>query len=279
MRKILIIILSLCTIAFGLTQLDTENADRDLTSQVTVLTHTPSATEPMQCQGLIYLGDGSKNLSGKSGTFQVEVTIGGRTLQPTPQRVFFDTATSSCIYTPIFPVPDNNEVVIKVLSPISNDTDVDVTAYLYSLDPQITAIKAKTDLITILDTTVKDANDANNFTIEDGTDVNDAYWFHVIMVEDADGNQSKEVRWIDQYDENSGDPNVWVDEPFSFTPAANDIVHIMGTSYGGYLYSLYQSIRQRSLIINIIDGTGSGTSTSQQYIIKEEETGELMPGI
>jgi hypothetical protein len=42
----------------AINQLDTENADRDLTSLVTVLTHTPSATENTLCQGYIKLGDG-----------------------------------------------------------------------------------------------------------------------------------------------------------------------------------------------------------------------------
>jgi hypothetical protein len=117
------------------------------------------------------------------------------------------------------------------------------------------AIKYKTDLITIQDTVVKDANDANNFTIEDAIDVNDALWFHIIMVIDADDSHP-ELRFIDRYDENSTDPNVWVDETFGFTPAAGDVVHIMGTGYGGFLYRIMNNLNQTKGTLNVIDATG-----------------------
>ena len=288
--------------SWGLTQLDSENADRNLTSQVTVLTHTPSTTVPMQCQGLIHFGDGAKNLSGNSGSFRISITVGGQTIQPDPQMVYFSTSARSSAYTPIFPVPANQEVVVKVLSPISADTDVDVTAYLFSLDPQINAIetdtneiqtdqkdggrldliwdaiKYKTDLITILDTTVADTNDANNFTLSAGVDVNDALWFHTIMVTDADDSHS-ELRWIEWYDENSGDPNVWVDEPFSFTPAAGDVVHVLGTGYGGYLYDIMTGVNQTKGTTTIIDATTSirrSAGTRSVGIVEESIT--EMPG-
>jgi hypothetical protein len=184
--------------------------------------------------------------------------------------------------------------VVKFPSLYNNYNDADINLILEDtnelqtdwtdggrLDLLIDAIKYKTDLISLVDTTVKDSNDANNFTIEDGTDVNDAYWFMAIIVEDADGNSSKEIRWIDRYDENSADPNVWVDEQFSFTPATGDVVHIMGTCYGGYLDMIYNFVRQSKAVINYIDGTGSGTSrTGTQYIYKEEEYSEgIIPGI
>jgi len=91
-------------------------------------------------------------------------------------------------------------------------------------------------------------------------DVNDAYWFLAVQVEDADGNNSKEIRWVDQYDENSGDPNLWVDEPFSFTPATGDVVHIMGTCYGGYLYDIMSNLDQTRGVLNVIDTTGSSSA-------------------
>lgn len=127
------------------------------------------------------------------------------------------------------------------------------------LDLLIDLIKYKTDLISLVDTVVKDSNDANNFTIEDGTDVNDAYWFMAVQVEDADDNLSKEIRWINFYDENSGDPNIWVDEPFSFTPAVGDVVHVMGTTYGGFLYRIMKKLDQTKGVLNVIDRTKSGT--------------------
>ena len=42
-------------------QLDTENADLDISSLITVLTDTPDASNPMICQGLVCLGDGAKD--------------------------------------------------------------------------------------------------------------------------------------------------------------------------------------------------------------------------
>ena len=116
-------------------QLDTENADRDLTSQVTVLTDTPDASNPCLCQGLILLGDGAKDLDGTGGDFEITITIGGQTLEPDPQTVTFSTATQTSIFTTAFPVPANAEVVLKVKSPNGADTDVDVTAYLYDVGP------------------------------------------------------------------------------------------------------------------------------------------------
>lgn len=115
-------------------QLDTENADRDLTSLVTVLTDTPDASNPILCQSYIAFGDGSKDLDGTGGNFEVTITVGGQTIEPDPNIYTFSTATRTGIWTESFPVPANNEVVIKVKSPNSGDTDVDVTAYLYQLD-------------------------------------------------------------------------------------------------------------------------------------------------
>jgi hypothetical protein len=114
-------------------QLDTENADRNLTSLITVLTHTPSALLPFRCQALVKLGDGAKNLDGTGGDFQVVVTVGGQTVQPSPQTVTFSTAVRAAIFTSEFPVPAGEEVVVRVLSPNAGDTDVDVTAYLYDV--------------------------------------------------------------------------------------------------------------------------------------------------
>jgi len=116
-----------------LVQLDTENADRDLTAQVTVLTHTPDASNPMWCAGLIYFGDGAKNLDGTGGSFEISVQVGSQVLEPDPQTVTFSTATRTCVYTTPFLVPANTQVLLKAKSPNGADTDVDVTAYLYDV--------------------------------------------------------------------------------------------------------------------------------------------------
>jgi len=113
--------------------LDSENADRDLTSQVTVLTDTPDAANNILCQGLIYFGDGVKNLDGTGGGFELTITVGGQAVEPDPQIIWFSTAVRSAVFTHIFSVPANEEVILKVKSPNGADTDVDVTAYLFDV--------------------------------------------------------------------------------------------------------------------------------------------------
>ena len=120
----------------AIVQLDTENADRDLTSQVTVLTDTPDASNPMVCQGLIMFGDGVKDLDGTGGDFELTVTVDGQTIEPDPQVVEFSTAIRTGVWTTPFPVPANAEVILKAKSPNGADTDVDVTAYLYDTSAQ-----------------------------------------------------------------------------------------------------------------------------------------------
>jgi len=122
-------------------QLDTENADRDLTSVVTVLTHTPSASLPLRCQGLILLGDGVKDLCGTGGDYELTVSIGGNIAEPGPQVIVFGTSTRSTVWTSEFPVPANAEVLLRVKSPNATDIDVDVTAYLYDVDSLTAADK------------------------------------------------------------------------------------------------------------------------------------------
>jgi len=117
----------------AVTLLDTETADRDLTSLVTVLTDTPDATNAMLCQGLIVFGDGTKDLDGSGGTFDFVITVNGQTVQPSPQGIVFGTEVRSSAWTSIFPVPAGEEVVLRVKSPNGADTDVAVTAYLYDI--------------------------------------------------------------------------------------------------------------------------------------------------
>lgn len=113
----------------SLKQLDTENADRDITSLITVLTHTPTVNA--MCIGLIKLGDGAKNLDGTGGDFQLVITVGGQTVEPSPQTIAFSTAVRGMVWTTPFPVVANDEVIMRVLSPNGADADVDVTAFLY----------------------------------------------------------------------------------------------------------------------------------------------------
>lgn len=114
-------------------QLDSENADRDLTSSVIVLTDTPSATLDMLCQGYVAFGDGTKDLDGAGGNFELVVTVGGQTVQPSPQMINFGTEIRSGIWTTVFPVPANQEVILSIESPNAADNDVDTTAYLFDV--------------------------------------------------------------------------------------------------------------------------------------------------
>jgi hypothetical protein len=115
--------------------LDTENADYDLTTEQTVLGHTPSATLNMWCQGYIELGDGTKDLDGSGGNFELAILNGGQSIQPRPQTIAFSTHVRAAIWTDPFPVPANKNVLLKIKSPNAGDTDVDVTAYLFDIQP------------------------------------------------------------------------------------------------------------------------------------------------
>lgn len=139
----------------NISQLDTENADRNLTSIVTVLTDTPDVSNPVMCQGLVYFGDGSKDLDGTGGFFELTITVGGQTVQPGPQVINFGTAARSSVWTSQFPVPASAEVVLRAKSPNAADTDVDVTAYLYDVFPVNVASGAvEANLVSILGTAI-----------------------------------------------------------------------------------------------------------------------------
>ena len=119
----------------AITELDTENADRNLTSEVAVLTNTPDASNAILCQGIIYLGDGTKDLTATGGDFTVRVTVGGNTINGGGETRTLGTQVRATIVTEEFPVPANAEVIIYVTSPNGGDTDVGVTAYLYDVGP------------------------------------------------------------------------------------------------------------------------------------------------
>lgn len=196
-------------------QLDTENADLNLTAQVTVLTDTPDAANPMLCQGLIFLGDGAKDLDGTGGDFEYTVTIGGVVVEPEPQVVDHSTATRTAIWTKQFPVPANTEVILRVKSPNGADTDVDVTAYLYQVDAvDVVAISA-------------DATAANNLeAVLDGTGA-------VLTLSQLRVNSAAAGGAVDI--DNSGGPGIKVDgttHGAEIAASAGPGVEIDGTTFG-----------------------------------------------
>ena len=128
-------------------------------------------------------------------------------------------------------VQDANDNVTSILE----DTGTTLPSLINDVNNYIS------DLTILLETTVKDANDANNFTLTAGPDVNDAYYYHTIRVEDANDSHS-ELRYIADWEYDGSDPNITVDFPFSFTPAAGDKVWVLGNTYGGLLQWIYNKI-------------------------------------
>ena len=118
-----------------ITQLDTENADVDISQEYAlVLTDTPDTVVPVECQVLLLLGDGAKDLDAAGGTYIVNIHIGS---QSGFEESFVVTAADirSAFWSKKFPVPANTEVKVYLYSPLAADTDVDVIAYLYDVDP------------------------------------------------------------------------------------------------------------------------------------------------
>lgn len=122
----------------ALYQRDSENADRDLTSLVTVLTDTVDVSGQYVVR--IKLGDGAKGLDGTGGDFELTITIDGYTAQPDPQTITFSTATKSYVETTPFTVLSGEEVIAKILSPNAADTDVGVIANLHDVTRALPAV-------------------------------------------------------------------------------------------------------------------------------------------
>jgi hypothetical protein len=117
-------------------ELNSTNNDYNLTTQQTVLTDTPDASNAMLCQAFISIGDGSKDLHTNAVNLEIEISVGGQTLLPQTQQVYKAAAVLRAgIWSSIFPVPANNQVLVKLKSLNSSDADVDVTAYLYDVFP------------------------------------------------------------------------------------------------------------------------------------------------
>ena len=138
--------------------LDSENSDYDLTSLTTVLTHTPSVASPMRCQVLLKIGDGSKDLDGSGGAFDIGITVGGVKVEPYPEAVYFATRDSGdsarlAWWSQEFPVVANDAVTVTLMSPNAADTDVDVVAYLYDVNAvDVIAVSGDTTVADNLET-------------------------------------------------------------------------------------------------------------------------------
>jgi len=96
-------------------QLDYENDDYDLTSQQTVLTHTPDVSNATLCSVLLLIGDGTKDLDSDGGGLELQITVDGCTWQGDVQDIAY-TVDQVMLSTDSFNVPTNKEVVVKLES-------------------------------------------------------------------------------------------------------------------------------------------------------------------
>jgi len=110
---------------------DNENADFDLTSVQTVLTHT--LTEDGLYVARLQIGDGVKDLDASGGGFELTIVIDGNTVEPGPQTITFGTNARSSAISATFVGKVGEQVLLKLKSPNAGDTDVDVTADLFAL--------------------------------------------------------------------------------------------------------------------------------------------------
>ncbi len=109
------------------------NGDYDLATGANVYQATPSATEAMRCQAIILVGDGTKDLTGVAGNFELTLTLGSNVCEPGPQVIAAGTNTRSTYKTAEFICPANTQVTIALKSPHAGDADVDVTVEMYRL--------------------------------------------------------------------------------------------------------------------------------------------------
>ena len=125
------------------------------------------------------------------------------------------------------------------------------------LDLLIDAIKAATDILTMITTTVSDANDANSFTLTAGQDANDAYWGNAISIQDANDSHW-ESRMIISW---TSARVVLVDEQFSFTPEVGDAAVIWTFYFTPFVYeNLPKRISPDPTIIDRTAGSSMGAT-------------------
>ncbi len=155
---------------------------------------------------------------------------------------------------------DSNEIITYAerwdsnFTSILNDTNELQTDWADGgrLDTILDSIKSMTDLIVLVSTDVKTADDVNSFTLTAGVATADAYNGMNIAIQDADDSHY-ETRRIKDW---TAARVVTVDSDFSFTPAESDVVYIWGISYGGLLDAIYERI---SVPVYHIDTTGTSS--------------------
>ena len=122
----------------------------DLTSEALVLTATPSVAEDKRCQVHVELGDGTDNLDGSGGIFELTLKVGAHRIQPAPQQYEFGISPQASVKTNDFIVPAGQVVKVYIESPNPADTNVYVTAYLFEIPDIVELVIDPEDLQSIL---------------------------------------------------------------------------------------------------------------------------------
>lgn len=118
----------------------------DITSQATIMSYTNDGDEILLLQGVVILGDGTDDLDGTGGEFELTFMFGSNTNQPDPQIIYFSTATRASVFTEQFPLAINETVTFKIKSPNAADTSVYIHCTLYEVGVE----SIRDDLLSIL---------------------------------------------------------------------------------------------------------------------------------
>jgi hypothetical protein len=81
----------------------------------------------------VELGDGSDDLDGTGGEFELTMLFGSHVNQPDPQTITFSIAAQASVFTEQFPLPIGETVTFKVKSPNPADSSVYVHCCIYEV--------------------------------------------------------------------------------------------------------------------------------------------------
>ena len=125
-------------------RIDTEIGNYDLTVTTRVLAAISSETKDTQCQVYVEIGDGTNNLDGSGGIFELTLKINGQNVQPAPQSYEFGLSPRASIKTNALIIPMGQTVQVYIKSPNAADTLVAVKAYLFEI-PQVDSVELVLD--------------------------------------------------------------------------------------------------------------------------------------
>lgn len=138
----------------GETSLYCEGALYNLTTQQTVLSFTNTNTSSYIAQIVMFLGNGTNDLDGTGGTFELTLQFGSQVNQPDPQYVTFSTATRASVFTEQFPLAIGQTVYAKIKSPNAADTSVWVQCCIFEV-----GVESIRDDLTTITSSLSDLSD------------------------------------------------------------------------------------------------------------------------